>query len=64
MEDNKKLMYTPNEHIPIGEPVKLPDGSMAIRYKRKRGKCTVTEVVPWAKQTELLFLELKKQETT
>lgn len=28
------MIYTPNNHIPIGEAVQKPDGSLALRVKR------------------------------
>ena len=37
-------MYTPLCHIPIGEPVKTPDGTRAVKFKKPGGKDT--EVVP------------------
>lgn len=30
------MVYTPNIHIPVGEAVKRPDGSHAIRVKNPR----------------------------
>lgn len=45
MEDGK-LIYSPRERIPIGEPVIMPDGAHGIRFKRKRKSGDVTETVP------------------
>lgn len=39
------LIYTPNERIPIGEPIILPNGGHGIRLKWRRGKKDVTEIV-------------------
>ena len=39
------LIYSPEEKIPIGEPVILPNGGHGIRLKWRRGKKDVTEVV-------------------
>ena len=30
------MVYTPKDHIPVGEAVKRPDGSHAIRVKNPR----------------------------
>ena len=38
------LMNPPLCHIPIGEPVKTPDGTRAVKFKKPGGKDT--EVVP------------------
>lgn len=34
----KNMVYTPNDHIPIGEAIKRPDGSHAIRVKNPKTK--------------------------
>ena len=34
------LLYTPNYHIPIGEPIKMPDGTRAVRFKKSGSKDT------------------------
>lgn len=39
-----ELMYTPVCHIPIGEPIKTPDGRHALKFKKAGSK--ETEVVP------------------
>ena len=43
-QQKTELMYTPLCHIPIGEPVKTPDGTRAVTFKKPGGKDT--EVVP------------------
>ena len=43
-QQKTELMYTPLCHIPIGEPVKTPDGTRAVKFKKPGGKDT--EVVP------------------
>lgn len=37
------LIYTPNYHIPIGEPIKTADGTRAVKFKKPG--CKDTEVV-------------------
>ena len=54
MGENSQLIYSPNEHIPIGEPVVLAGGSQCIRFKWKRGKKYVTELVSLDKLHELV----------
>ncbi len=34
MQRKTNMIYTPNCHIPIGEAIKNPDGTLAIRIKR------------------------------
>lgn len=46
MKETRNLIYTPQKHIPIGEPVRLPNGGHGIRLKWKRGGTAITEVVP------------------
>jgi hypothetical protein len=55
MENPKQLIYSPVEHIPIGEPVILPNGGHGICFKRKRKTGDVTEVVPLDKLHELVM---------
>ena len=43
-QQKTELMYTPLCHIPIGDPVKTPDGTRAVKFKKPGGKDT--EVVP------------------
>ena len=43
---NPHLIHSPIENIPLGEAMMMPNGMLAIRIKYKRGKKTVTEVVP------------------
>ena len=57
---NNRMIYTPKNRIPIGEAVKRPDGSHAIRVKNPRTNRTdeitldslVEEVVQKAKAAE------------
>lgn len=48
------LIYSPEEKIPIGEPVILPNGGHGIRLKWRRGKKSITEVVALDKLHELV----------
>ncbi len=50
----KSLIYSPVERIPIGEPVILPNGGHGIRFKWKRKNGDVTEIVPLDKLHELV----------
>lgn len=54
MENNPQLIYSPEEKIPIGEPVILANGGHGIRLKWRRGKKDVTEVVTLDKLHELV----------
>ena len=56
MTENE-LVYSPVEHIPIGEAVDLPGGGHGIRLKWKRGKRTVSETIPLDKLHELIVLK-------
>ncbi len=49
-----ELVYSPVEHIPIGEPVDLPGGSHGIRLKWKRRGRTVYETVPLDRLRDLV----------
>lgn len=49
-----RLIYSPIEHIPIGEPVILPNGGHGIRLKWRRGDRDVTETVTLDKLHELV----------
>lgn len=40
----RTMMYTPVHRIPIGEPVKTPDGNRAVKFKKHGGK--ETEIIP------------------
>ena len=51
---NKELIYSPQERIPIGEPVILPDGGYGIKLKWRRGNRDVTEIVTLDKLHELV----------
>ena len=50
----KQMIYSPEQKIPIGEPIILPNGSHGIRLKWRRGKKDVTEVVTLDKLHELV----------
>lgn len=50
MANNPQLIYSPQERIPIGEPIILPNGVHGIRFKYKRK----TEVVSLDKLHELV----------
>lgn len=54
MELEKTLIYSPQERIPLGEPVILPNGAHGIRLKWRRGKKDVTEIVTLDKLHELV----------
>ena len=54
MTESTNLIYTPQEKIPLGEPVILPDGGHGIRLKWRRGKKDVTEIVTLDKLHELV----------
>ena len=54
MKQDKTLIYSPAEKIPIGEPVILPNGGHGIRLKWRRGKKDVTEIVTLDKLHELV----------
>ena len=45
MMEAPELIYSPKEHIPIGEPVIFPNGGHGLRLKWRRGKRNVTETV-------------------
>ena len=49
-----RLIYSPIEHIPIGEPVILSNGGHGIRLKWRRGDRDVTETVTLDKLHELV----------
>lgn len=57
---NSRLIYSPIEHIPIGEPVILPSGGHGIRLKWRRGNRDVTETVTLDKLHELVVQEKNK----
>ena len=42
MEERYRLIYTPEERIPIGEAVVLPNGCRGICFKRKKKYEVVT----------------------
>lgn len=60
MQSNKNMIYSPEEKIPLGEPVILPNGAHGLRIKWKRGKKDVTETVPLDKIHELIVQEAAK----
>ena len=45
MKQDKTLIYSPEEKIPIGEPIILPGGGHGIRLKWRRGRKDVMEIV-------------------
>ena len=49
------LIYSPVEHIPIGEPIILSNGGHGIKLKWRRGKKVVTEIVTLDKLHELIM---------
>lgn len=51
---SRQIIYSPEERIPIGEPVILPDGGHGIKLKWRRGKRDVTEIVTLDKLHELV----------
>ena len=55
MDEPKKMIYSPEERIPIGEAMILANGGHGIRFKwkRKHGD-VVTEVVTLDKLHELV----------
>ena len=53
-EDRPRLIYSPQERIPIGEAVILANGGHGIRLKWRRGKRDVTEVVTLDRLHELV----------
>lgn len=61
MKKNPKLIYSPRESIPIGEPVVLPGGVHALRFQRRRGEATVTETVPLDVIHDLITGKISKQ---
>ena len=54
MKNDSNLIYSPEEKIPIGEPVVMPEGAHGIRFKWRRGKKDVTETVTLDKLHELV----------
>lgn len=54
MKQDNTLIYSPEEKIPIGEPIILPNGGHGIRFKWRRGKRDVTEIVTLDKLHELV----------
>lgn len=48
-----KLVYTPKNHIPIGEPIIWPDGTQAVRFKK--AKENITEEIPVLQLIEMLI---------
>ena len=55
MKKDRKLIYSPLEKIPIGEPVILPGGNHGICFKWKRKHGDVTETVSLDKLHELVM---------
>lgn len=56
----RHLIYSPIEHIPIGEPVILPNGGHGIRLKWRRGDRDVMETVTLDRLHELVVQEKSK----
>ena len=54
MKQDKTLIYSPEEKIPIGEPIILPGGGHGIRLKWRRGRKDVMEIVTLDKLHELV----------
>ena len=54
MKQDKTLIYSPEEKIPIGEPIILPGGGHGIRLKGRRGRKDVVEIVTLDKLHELV----------
>ena len=54
MEEQSGMIYTPKEHIPIGEAVYLPNGCHAIEIKGNRGKRKSREVITLDQLHELV----------
>ena len=54
MTESTNLIYTPQEKIPLGEAVILPDGAHGLKVKWRRGKRDVTEIVTLDKLHELV----------
>lgn len=60
MTENKNLIYSPQERIPLGEAIILPNGTHCLKVKWKRGKKDVTEVVSLDKLHELVLQQTIK----
>lgn len=54
MKRRKGMIYSPEERIPIGEAVILPNGVHGVKFKWKRGNETITEIVTLDKLHELV----------
>jgi hypothetical protein len=54
MTESTNLIYTPQEKIPLGEPVILPNGAHGLKVKWRKGKRDVTEIVTLDKLHELV----------
>lgn len=54
MKQDSKLIYSPKEKIPLGEPVILPGGGHGLCVKWKRGHKEVTETIALDKIHELV----------
>ena len=64
---NSFLIYSPEKKIPIGEPVILANGSHGIRFRWRRGKEYVTEIVSLDMLHELVMqnkIQASKQDFT
>lgn len=45
MRENKNVIYSPEEKIPLGESVILPNGAHGLGIKWKRGKKDANGIV-------------------
>ena len=60
MRENKNVIYSPEEKIPLGESVILPNGAHGLGIKWKRGKKDATETAPLDKIHELIIQQAVK----
>lgn len=64
MDDQVKLIYTPDKRIPIGEPVIFPDGGHGIRLKKKqKNGQNVYETISLDKIHELVIQSEKESQS-
>lgn len=61
--NSRKLIHSPIQNIPIGEPIILPDGGHGLRisWQRKHSKETVTEDISLDKLNELVIRGVPKE---
>ena len=55
------MVYSPNQHIPIGEAIKTENGEYALRVKRSKGNDI--EVVPIGQLVSKIFQLAETKET-